>query len=448
MAPPITDFALKYAYTYLEGFGSYHQSEAFPGANQKVNNSPQKPSYGLRTERISGSSFTAPRDQNLQTWLYRTSSSSNHSEFLPDGAEAESAGQHWTPNSYLWLSFDFNDKLDWTSQKLLGRNGDPATKTWLAVWLFNVSKDMPEHSAFSSLDGDSLVIIQSGALDIQTELGKLVVRQNEIAVIPRGVRYRVSLPAGPTRGYVCEVYQGHFRLPELGPVGSTGLANVRDFQIPTAFYDGSLSSDGTVAQANNAEWKITSRLNGKLWSCKQDHTPFDVAAWHGTFYPFKFDLARFCVMGNILFDEHDPSLYVVLTVPSYREPGTAVLDFAIIPPRWMASEDTFWLPYFHRNTMSELFGPIVNKQDPNFPLNQPGAFKPFGAGLNGSMVTHGPSDDEFAKATSLDTSKPMKTMTDGVTLFLLETEIPLFLTDWAYEGAQKNFKKPKEAAKM
>lgn len=437
----MTDFAVKDTYTYLEGLGNYHSSEAFPGANQPVNNSPQRPSYGLRTERISGSSFTAPRNQNLQTWMYRTTSSLQHGEFVEWENQSVDDARHWTPNSYMWPAVDVPPDQDWTSWRLMGRNGDPAEKSGLALWLFSVSKDMPDRTAYSSLDGDCLIIPQAGALDIQTEMGKLLVRQNEIAVIPRGVRYRVTLPTGQARGYVCELYQGHFQLPELGVIGSTGLANQRDFQIPTSFYDGSLSADGQTAIANDAEWTVISRLNGKLWRCTQDHTPFDVAAWHGTFYPYKYDLARYCVLGNVLFDEHDPSLYTVLTAPSHREPGTAVADFAIIPPRWVASEDTFQLPYYHRNTMSEFYGPIVNSQDPAFPLTEGREFRPFVAGLNGSMACHGPGEEEMERARQADTGKPVKAMMDGISLFLLETEMPLFLTGWAFEGAVKNFTK-------
>lgn len=292
-----------------------------------------------------------------------------------------------TPNSYMWPSVPVESGTDWVSQRLLARNGDPATKKGLGIWLFSITQSMKPETAFSTIDGDSLIIPQAGTLDIQTELGNLLVRQNEICVIPRGIRYRVSLPAGPCRGYVCELFQGHFRLPELGPVGSTGLANVRDFQIPTAHFDGSLQNG--VAIANNRDWTIITRQAGRLWHCLQDHTPFDVAAWHGTNYPYKYDLARFCVLGNLLFDEHDPSLYTVLTAPSYGEPGIAVVDFAIVPPRWMVAEDTFWPPYYHRNTMNEFYGPIVNLQDRKHPFNQGQEFRPFAAGLNGSMTTHG-----------------------------------------------------------
>jgi homogentisate 1,2-dioxygenase len=422
------------------------RSEAFPGAIPVANNTPQKPAFGLRTERISGSSFTASRDHNLQTWIYRQTSSLDHDEFVPyNDSLTPKAPKHISPNSYMWTSLPTSPNADWLSQTLLAGNGDPATKTGLAVWTFSITKDMPANTAFSSLDGDCLIIPQAGALDIQTELGKLLVRQNEICVIPRGVRYRVTLPEGkPCRGFINEIFQSHFRLPELGIVGSSGLAQVRDFQIPTAFFDGTLNTSTNLVQANNTDWTIVSRQASRLWKCSQDHTPFDVAAWHGTFYPYKYDLARFCVLGNALFDEHDPCLYVVLTAPAYGEPGNALVDFAIIPPRWQVSEDTFWLPYYHRNTMVEFYAPIVNAQSPQHPFNGGQEFKPFAAGMNGPMTTHGAAEEEFVKTREMEL-KPTKLMTDGVTIFLLETEKPLFLADWAAEGAQKNFKVKKEA---
>jgi len=181
---------------------------------------------------------------------------------------------HMSPNGYMWPSLPVEEGQDWTQQKLLARNGDPANKRGTAIWIFSVTKNMQPQTVFSSLDGDSLIIVQAGALDVQTELGKLLVRQNEIAVIPRGLRYRVTLASPHVRGYVCELFQGHWDLPELGPIGSTGLANVRDFQIPVACFDGTI--DGDVARGNDAEWTILSRMNGQLWSCSQDHTPFDI----------------------------------------------------------------------------------------------------------------------------------------------------------------------------
>lgn len=429
---PVTPFAVQEKYTYLEGFGNYHHSEAFPGANPIGMNSPQKPALGLLTERISGSSFTAPRDHNLQTWLYRTVSSLSHSEYTLYGTEDSTTG-HITPNSYLWPSFQTSDD-DWTSQRLLSSTGDANTKTGLAIRLYAISKDMQPNTVFSSLDGDMLIIPQAGgSLDIQTELGKLLVRPNEIAVIPRGVRHRITLPNGPTRGYICELFQGHFRLPELGPIGSCSLANQRDFQIPTAIYDGKLEADIAVPN-RGSDWTIISRMASKLWSCTQDHTPFDVAGWHGTFYPYKYDLGRFSILGSILFDHPDPSIFTVLTAPSNREPGTSVVDFAIIPPRWNMMEDTYWPPYYHRNTMSEFSGPIVYDQAHEW--HKEHSFKPYGAQLNGTMTAHGPSKEVHQAARESDL-KPKKVGMEGLTIFLLETECPMRVQNWAVELLKK-----------
>ena len=46
------------------------------------------------------------------------------------------------------------------------------------------------------------------------------------------MRFRVLLPDGEARGYVAENHGALFRLPELGPIGSNGLANPRDFLTP------------------------------------------------------------------------------------------------------------------------------------------------------------------------------------------------------------------------
>lgn len=381
--------------------------------------------------------------------MYRVTSSLKHSTFVPyKGEGVPKKPDNLSPNSYLWPRYPSVDPAaDWLSQRLLAQNGDPGAKTGVGVWVFAIAQDMAPNTVFSSLDGEALIVPQSGAIDIQTELGKLLVRQNEICLIPRGIRYRVTLPAGPARGYVIELFQGHFRLPELGVIGSTGLANVRDFQVPTAFFDGGIEG-GNVAVANNAEYTIITRQAGRLWEAQQDHTVFDVAAWHGTCYPYKYDLGRFCALGNLIYDEHDPSLYTVLSAPSYGEPGVNVVDFAIIPPRWMVAEDTMWLPYFHRNTMNELFAPIVTIQDPDHPLNgRSQQFVPFVAGLHGSMTAHGAGERDFQEAMRAPTT-PTKVNTDGITAMLVETEKPLYLSDWAAQACVRADAKPRGQAKI
>ncbi|KXJ89045.1 homogentisate 1,2-dioxygenase [Microdochium bolleyi] len=432
--PPFTDFAVKDPYTYLSGFGNYHSSEALPGAVPQVNNSPQIPPLGLRTERISGSAFTAPRERTMQTFLYRAASSLAHSEFVPldvasgFGPDSQNVPKHLNPNSLSWTgeALALPETAHWINgQQLVGCNGDPARKEGIAVWMFSITEDMPERHVFSSLDGEMLIVPQSGSLDITTEMGKMMVRQNEIAVVPRNVRHQVRLVGGrPCKGYICELFQGHFQLPQLGIIGSTGLANVRDFQIPTAYFDG--------------EWTIVSRLATRRWHATQGRTPFDVAGWHGTCYPYKYDLGRFCVMGNLLFDEHDPCLFTVLSAPNHAaSPGTAVVDFAIIPPRYMVAEDTMWLPYYHRNTMQEFYAPITGTSSNRSSGNR---FRPFAGGLHGAMSTHGPGEAEFQAMRAHDTrGGPQKVGGEvGVTVFLFETERPLVLSDWALGHAIKN----------
>lgn len=209
-------------------------------------------------------------------------------------------------------------------------------KTGVGIYIFAAGKDMDPHEAFYSADGDFLIVPQHGVLDIRTELGRLLVRPNEICVIPRGVRHRVDLPEGPVRGYILELYQGHFTLPELGPIGSNCLANARDFQAPIADFD----------EDTDSEWTLTTKFAGHLFAAKQKHTPFDVVAWHGLYYPYKYDLGRFSTIGSVSFDHPDPSIFTVLTAQS-DHPGTAVADFVIFPPRWLVQEVSKVYPVCH-----------------------------------------------------------------------------------------------------
>lgn len=175
--------------------------------------------------------------------------------------------------------FDMDETVDWVhSLRLVAGAGDPTMKSGLGMFIFAAGKDMDSRSAFYSADGDFLIVPQHGALDIQTELGRLLVRPNEICVIPRGIRYRISLPNGPVRGYILELYQGHFQLPELGPIGSHCLANPRDFQAPVADF----------VEDTESEHTLLAKFDGHLFAAKQNHSPFDVVAWHGTYYPVRF----------------------------------------------------------------------------------------------------------------------------------------------------------------
>ncbi|RYP09163.1 hypothetical protein DL764_001434 [Monosporascus ibericus] len=421
---PVTNFKTPEKYQYQSGFRSYHETEAVKGALPLGANSPQRCPYGLYAEKLSGTAFTAPRHGNQQTWLYRILPSAAHSAFelLNDIPQELDPGLHQIPNQLRWDPFEISHKVDWVrGLKKVAGAGDPTMKTGLGIFVYAAGRNMDANSAMYSSDGEMLIVAQHGVMDIKTELGNILVRPNEIVVLPRGIKYRVDLPEGPIRGYILELYQGHFALPELGPIGSNCLANARDFQAPMAAY----------AQDAETTWTIVNKFNGKLFTAKQNHTPFDVVAWHGNIdYPYKYDLGRFSVIGSTSFDHPDPSIYTVLTGPS-DHPGTAVADFVIFPPRWLVQEDTFRPPWYHRNTMSEFMGLICGEYD----AKAGGGFQAAGASLHNVMSAHGPDASTFEKALNMEL-KPTK-VGEGSMAFMFESSLMLGVTEWGLRTCKK-----------
>ncbi|KAJ4245818.1 hypothetical protein NW762_013942 [Fusarium torreyae] len=426
---PTTKFDIPEKYKYLNGFASYHETEAIQGALPIGANSPQKPPYGLYAEKFSGTAFTAPRHENQQSWLYRIIPAAAHQPFeeseIPRLSGHSGAGKQeyiQIPNQLRWDPFDILKDTDFiTGLRLVAGAGDATVKSGLAIYVYSADRDMDAKRAFYSADGDFLIVAQQGALDIRTELGRLLVRPNEIAVIPRGVRFRVDLVNGSVRGYILELFQGHFQLPELGPIGSNCLANARDFQIPIADYED-----------DQSDWVVTAKFNGQLFDAAQDHSPFDVVAWHGNYYPYKYDLGRFNTIGSISFDHPDPSVFTVLTAPS-PVTGTAIADFVIFPPRWLVAEDTFRPPWYHRNTMSEFMGLIGGDYDAK--AGGKGGFQPGGASLHNVMGAHGPDAQTFAKASSAELN-PQKVGTNSMA-FMFESSLMLGVTQWSRTQCQK-----------
>ncbi|KAL2760073.1 hypothetical protein ACRALDRAFT_1060002 [Sodiomyces alcalophilus JCM 7366] len=441
---PVTTFDFPERYRYQTGFNSHLESEAVPDSLPIGQNSPQKPPHGLYAEKLSGTAFTAPRRDNRQAWLYRILPSCAHAPFGPAIASlAEKQGHevngkngvrpspklHYIPNQLRWDPFDHDQSksLDFVSgQRLVAGAGDPTLKQGIGIYVYAAGKDMEDCSAFYSADGDLLIVPQEGTLDIRTELGYLLVRPMEICVIPRGVKYRVSLPSGPARGYALELYQGHFNLPELGPIGTNGLANARDFQGPVAAFD---EDFGPTAQEGTRTYTITVKFNNTYFQAHQSHTPFDVVAWHGNYYPVKYDLGRFNTIGTISYDHPDPSIFTVLTAPS-GVPGTAIADFVIFPPRWLVAEGTFRPPYFHRNTMSEFMGLITGGYDA-----KSAGFVPGGASLHNTMSGHGPdaASSEGARNAELQPAK----VGAGSCAFMFESCAMVGVTDWGLRTCKK-----------
>lgn len=412
-------------YKYLSGFGSHFSSEdsRCPNALPEGQNSPQKCAYGLYAEQLSGSAFTAPRTENVRSWLYRVRPSVIHQPFERYDAapflRAKWDEQHPNPNQMRWNPFDVpSGKVDFvTGLHTVCGAGDTRSRHGLAVHVYLCNSSMENQAMYNS-DGDFLIVPQQGALDITTEFGKMYVQPNEICVIPQGIRFSVAVE-GPTRGYILEVYDGHFKLPDLGPIGANGLANPRDFLTPTAWFE----------DRNVDGYKVVSKYQGALFVATQNHSPFDVVAWHGNYVPYKYDLAKFMVINSVSFDHCDPSIFTVLTCPSNRY-GTAIADFVIFPPRWSVQEHTFRPPYYHRNCMSEFMGLIFGRYEA-----KEGGFMPGGASLHSMMTPHGPDRKCFEGASNAELNP--ERIADGTQAFMFESSLSMAVTKWGEETCQK-----------
>jgi homogentisate 1,2-dioxygenase len=372
---------------YLSGFNNEFATEALEGALPEGRNSPQKVKYGLYAEQLSGAPFTVPRGMQKRSWLYRIRPSVLHEPFASidpglltgnfDEVPVSPNQLRWDPLPVPGVPTDFVQGLT-----TIAGNGDPSSALGIAIHIYAANRSMTERY-FYDADGDLLIVPERGGLILRTEMGVVDIKPGEIAVIPRGVRFRVELLEDEARGYVCENFGLPFRLPDLGPIGSNGLANPRDFLAPVAAYE-----------ELEGEFELVTKFGGRLWSARIDHSPLDVVAWHGNYTPYKYDLSRFNTINTVSFDHPDPSLFTVLTSPTDTV-GTANCDFVIFPPRWMVAEDTFRPPYFHRNIMNEYMGLIYGTYDAKAE-----GFLPGGGSLHNCMSGHGPDAATFDSASS------------------------------------------------
>jgi len=403
---------------YHHGFGNHFESEAYEGALPIGRNNPRIVPHGLYAEQLSGTAFTAPRNENRRTWLYRMrpSASGTSSAFRPCGSSGSSGSNssgsddsdNGSASSLLPETFGradwFRDmRLDpnpmrWGATPLhsskgsdgddsgvginfvegihtLMGSGDPMCKSGIGIYVYACNTNMSSSGEKESSsgekeedvneakrdmhmynsDGDFLIVPQQMGLWIQTELGLMTVMPGEICVIPRGVVFTVNLIHNDTeeeeechlacgnnnfaRGYILEIFRGHFQLPELGPIGSNGLANARDFLHPTAYYESSEDKTKTTDRDDRRRlhYTIVNKFGQKLFERTSPHTPYDVVAWHGNYLPYKYDLRRFCAINSVTYDHPDPSIYTVLTARGGDEEGTALADFVVFPPRVMAT---------------------------------------------------------------------------------------------------------------
>ena len=472
---------------YLHGLGNELESECLPGALPQGRNNPRIVPYQLYTEQLSGTAFTAPRCHTKRTWLYRIQPSvavaaADAAAVVPEADTKDDRvpapaptlvnqrqgtylghcsprdcqpvvdALRWNPLPVDHSNKDNNDNDKkastdfWDALQLQCHAGDPAARQGLAIYQY-VSSTSSSSSAsafvatnsYCNADGDFLIVPSRGTLLIATELGRLTVKPTEICVIPRGLVYSVasllcddgdndndSNDEPQCRGYVLEIYSamGGFQLPELGPIGSNGLANPRDFLHPVAW------CAATTESAYHQPHTIITKQQSELFVRHIDHSPYNVVAWHGNYLPYKYDLHRFCAVNSVTYDHLDPSLYTVLTCPLSGVPGTALADFVIFPPRVLATDpNTLRPPWFHRNVMSEYMGLIYGQYDAkqqqqqNQKAGNKGGFQPGGASLHNNLTPHGPDAHSYEQAVRNPCTEP--TRWNGGLAFMFETALSL-----------------------
>ena len=371
--------------------------------------------FGLYAEQINGTPFTVPRRANLRTWMYRIRPSVTHEPFHPldfaaEALTADFAHAPLTPNQMRWRPFAIpTDPVDWVRGlfTVAGAGSAGSPSGGYAIHVYAASADMGD-SCLGNADGDFLIVPQQGRLAITTELGRMSLAPGEVAILPRGLRFSVALPDGTARGYVLEVFGGHFQLPDLGPIGANGLSSPRDWASPAAWFED-----------RECEYTVLHKLGGSLFAARQAFSPFNVVAWHGNYAPSKYDLARFCPVGSVSFDHPDPSIFTVLTVPS-PAPGVALADFVLFPPRWAVADGTFRPPYYHRNVMNEFMGLIRGAYE----AKAVSEFAPGGASLHLAMTPHGPDAGTFEAATAPGASDAPARLPSDTLAFMFETHAP------------------------
>jgi homogentisate 1,2-dioxygenase len=403
------------------GFGSTHESEALPGALPRRQNAPRRAPYGLYPELLNGTPFTVRSAENSRMWMYRIRPSFSHGplERLPPARFAAPL-EDANPNRTRWRPLplpvapahaDFLDGL-----VTLGGAGDPTTGPGYAVHLYAANADMVDRS-FSDADGDLLIVPQEGTIDCRTELGWLQVSPGSVLLVPRALKFAIGLPEGKARGWVLEVFGRRLRLPERGLIGSNGLADARHFLAPVAAFED---------RACPAGFQTVHKLGGQVFAATQEHSPFDVVAWHGNHAPFTYDLSLFSAMGSVRYDHPDPSILTVLSAP-LDDHGRAIADFVVFCGRWEAFEG-FRPPFMHRNAASEI-NMVVRTPSPE------SGYDPGCTFLSPLLTAHGVATKTYDHVFSLpeDVPDPARRLPDESVWVMFESSLEFRSTAWARE---------------
>ena len=173
------------------------------------------------------------------------------------------------------------------------------------------------------------------------------------------------------------------QLPDLGAIGSNGLANPRDFQTPVAWYED-----------REGKFELVNKFMGNLWAAELDHSPLDVVAWHGNMAPYKYDLRRFNTIGSI---SYRPSRSIDLSRAAVafgyaRCRHDRLRDFPAALACHGAYVPAALVPSQRRKR--------IHGSHPRRVRREGRGFVPGGASLHNCMSGHGPDAETFEKAST------------------------------------------------
>lgn len=421
------------AVAYLTGFDNEHKSEALPGALPVGQNNPKRPAYGLYTEQLNGTSFLVPRAAMRRSWLYRIRPSVVHPHFTRADNEMLRSGPFphtdVEPNKVAWGAMpeppagtDFISGL--VTQ---GGFGSPESNSGMAVHWYSANTSMPDR-VLSNVDGELVIIPAKRTVFVRTEFGNLTAPPGYIVLIPRGVKFSVDLLDGASSdtaasGIVIENYGAPFVLPELGPLGGSGLANARDFEAPVAAYE---DSERPV--------EVVQKIGGNLWKATYGHSPFDVVAWHGTHAPYRYELRRFQMVHSTSFDHTDPSIATLLVSPT-GVPGVNNIDLFTASHGWFTQRNTFRPNWYHRNIATEWVVRVSPPEGtPEEEVKAGSWLEPGYTEVVNRMTPHGPPPFVWEQATNA--GEEPEGLDFGV-LLGFEAPYPLVLTPAAAGSEQR-----------
>jgi homogentisate 1,2-dioxygenase len=403
---------------HSSGFGSTHEQEALAGALPRRQNAPHRAPMGLLPELLSGTPFTTKSAENSRVWMYRLRASFSHEAYTPLPRSRFAAPLlDVDPNRQRWHPMPIPvepERVDFLDGLVtLGGAGDPTAGPGYLVHAYAANRDMLDR-AFANVDGDLLIVPQEGTLECRTELGWLRAEPGTVLIIPRALKFALGLAEGKGRGFVLEVFGRRFRLPERGPIGSNGLADARHFLAPAASFEDRICPNG---------FQIVTKVGGNLFSTTQEHSPFDVVAWHGNHAAFSYDLSLFNAMGSVTFDHPDPSILTVLTSP-LDDHGRAVADFVVFPGRWNVVEHSFRPPFMHRNAASEV-NMVIKNPEPG------GDYPPGCIFVSPILTSHGVSTRTYDRLLDSPANDEPERIPDASLWVMFESALPFRTTEWA-----------------